>query len=190
MKKSLGSIKHQKRVHKKGEPQVSKEQVAELLVMAGSEDAEDRLIAAQNLCPCHVRTRIPAVWDALYKMMEDLDARVRHAAWHTIEDGGKPGDEASVELLERLCRQETDPKVRQFAERTLTKVLEPRGEKELTRLWLAGRPEIKMRGKCDFCAATNVFVERDLETMIPEGSVVRAALMCAECGGMDTKNRG
>jgi hypothetical protein len=84
------------------------EQVAELLAMAQSNDEADRLSAAENLCPCHVRTRIPAAWDAIYLMMEDSSPRVRQAAWHTIEDGGKPGDEVSVDLLERLCRDEKE----------------------------------------------------------------------------------
>src|SRR5262245_29283704 len=114
MRKTFGMNKHQKAVYKKGEQKVSKEQVAELLEMSESGDPEARLVAAENLCPCHVRTRIPAVWDALFRMMEDEDARVRRTAWHTIEDGGKPTTEEEVERLERLCRQEKEPKVRQF----------------------------------------------------------------------------
>jgi hypothetical protein len=181
MRKTFGMHKQQKAVYKQGEQHVGKEQIAELLLLAESEDAEDRLTAAENLCPCHVRTRIPSVWEALYRMMEDADARVRQAAWHTIEDGGKPGDEAGVELLERICRQEKDPKVKRFAEHTLDKVLGRRGEKDMALLWLAARPEVKMRGKCDFCAATDVFVERDFQTMIPMGNDTRPALTCAKC---------
>ncbi len=190
MRKTFGMNKHQKLVHKKGEPQVSKEQVAELLVMAESEDAADRLVAAENLCPCHVKTRIPAVWEALYRMMEDTDARVRHAAWHTIEDGGKPGDEASVALLERLYQAEKDPKIKRFADQTLNKVLGRERNKDMALLWVAARPEIKVRGKCDFCAATHVFVTRDLQTMIPDGSSVRAALMCEKCAEPAAAKRG
>lgn len=181
MKKTFGMNKHQKAADKRGERRVGKEQVAELLVMAESEDADDRLVAAENLCPCHVRTRIPAVWEALYRMMEDVDARVRQAAWHTIEDGGKPGDEAGVQLLERLCRDEKDPKIKRFAERTLDKVCGERGRQQTALLWLAARPEAKQRGKCDFCAATNVLVERDLQTLIPSGNDSRPAWVCAEC---------
>ena len=150
---------------------------------------EDRLVAAENLCPCHVRTRIPAVWEALYRMMEDVDARVRQAAWHTIEDGGKPGNEASVERLERICRDEKDPKIKRFADRTLDKVLGKRGEKETALLWPAARPEVNMRGKCDFCAATDVFVERDFQTMIPTGNDMRPAPACAKCSSERTKSQ-
>jgi hypothetical protein len=181
MRKTFGMNKHQKAAHKKGEPQVGKEQVAELLEMSRSEDPEDRLAAAENLCPCHVRCRIPAVWDALYRMMEDADVRVRQAAWHTIEDGGRPTDDISVHLLERICRDEKDPKVKRFAERTLDRVLGPRRNKDRAALWLAGWPEIKQRGKCDFCGETDVCVERDMETMIPVGDYPRPALICERC---------
>src|SRR5258706_16113998 len=115
MRKTFGMNKHQKAAHKQGERQAGREQIQELLVMAESEEREDRLIAAENLCPCHVRARIPAVWEALYRLMEDPGRQVRQAAWHTIEDGGKPADEAGSDLLEALCRKETDPKVKQFA---------------------------------------------------------------------------
>jgi hypothetical protein len=181
MRKTFGMNKHQKAVYKKGEQKVSREQVSELLEMAESDDPEDRLVAAENLCPCHVRTRIPAVWEALFRMMEDTDARVRRAAWHTIEDGGKPTTEAEVERLERLCRQEQDARVRQFAEFTLNKVLGADRNRDLAALWLAGRPERKPRGKCDFCGETDVPVQLDLQTMIPTDTYPRAARICDSC---------
>ena len=181
MRKTFGMNKHQKAVYKPGERKVGKEQVAELLVMSESEDPEDRLVAAENLCPCHVRTRIPAVWDALFRMMEDADTRVRRAAWHTIEDGGKPKGEEDLARLERICRQETDPKVRKFAEFTLNKVFGANRNRDLAELWLAGKPEIKRRGKCDFCGETGVFVQLDLQTMIPTDTYPRAALICDAC---------
>jgi len=181
MRKTFGMNKHQKAAHKKGERRVSKVEVQELLTMALSDETEDRLTAAENLCPCHVRTRIPAVWEALYRLMEDPDARVRQAAWHTIEDGGKPTDEAGAALLERLFKQETDPKVKRFAEQTLNKVLGPRRDKDLALLWLAGKPQVQQRGRCNFCAAQNVVVHYELNTQIPAGDSHRAALICADC---------
>ncbi|HLK60094.1 MAG TPA: HEAT repeat domain-containing protein [Chthonomonadaceae bacterium] len=181
MKKQLGRNKHQKAAHKIGERHVSKEQVAELLEMSVSDNAEDRLAAAENLCPCHVRTRIPAVWEALYRMMQDSDPRVRQAAWHTIEDGGRPNDEAGERELERIYQAETHPKVKKFAELTLTKVLGPRRDKDMAALWLAGRPEIKQRGKCDFCGETDVFVTYERNTLIPAADTPRPALICEAC---------
>jgi hypothetical protein len=114
-------------------------------------------------------------------MMADEDRRVRQQAWHTIEDGGKPTNPEDIATLERLCAAEEDPKVRRFAEATLDKVLGPRKAQELARLKTAHILPPKQRGKCDFCGATDVFVERDLQTMIPNGDLPRAALICANC---------
>ena len=55
-----------------------------MLVLSESADVENRLCAAEHLCPCHVRTRIPEVWNALFRMLKDSDARVRQQAWHTL----------------------------------------------------------------------------------------------------------
>jgi len=49
--------------------------------------------------------------------MQDPDPR----AWHTIEDGGTPRDEASRAILEQRFRAEPDPKVRKFAEEVYRK---------------------------------------------------------------------
>jgi len=67
MPRKLGMNKHQKAAHRRGEPQVSKQDVPRLIELSLSDDADDRLVAAQYLCPCHVRTCIPAVWEALYR---------------------------------------------------------------------------------------------------------------------------
>ena len=77
--------RHQKLARRPGEHRVGSEQIAELLEFSLSDDAEERLEAAENLCPYHVRTRIDEVWDALYRMMQDDNVRVRKAAWHTLK---------------------------------------------------------------------------------------------------------
>lgn len=181
MRKTFGMNQRQKRVYKNGEAHVGREQVAELLEMTESDDPEERLEAAQYLCPCHVRTRIAEVWEAIYRLMEDADPRVRQQAWHTIEDGGKPGEEAVAERLIGLCRKEAAPKVRQFAEFTLDKTLGRWRERDMAALWAAGRPAVRQRGKCDFCGESEVFVEWDFDTMIPVGDLPRAARICDRC---------
>ncbi len=181
MHKQKGLKKHQKAVYKVGERHTSREEIAEMLVLSHSEEVEDRLCAAEHLCPCHVRTRIPAVWEALFRLMEDADKRVRQQAWHTIEDGGKPNTSEAIATLERLCASETDPKVRRFAELTMDKVLGSRHQQEMPALKVAHLRPPKQRGKCDFCGATNVFVCLDLQTMIPDGDLPRLALICEAC---------
>src|SRR5207244_4255588 len=115
MRKTLGLNKHQKAVRRAGEPRVGRGQIEELLGQARSSDPEDRRVAAQLLCPCHVRRRIEPVWEALYRLLEDPDVLVRRAAWHTLEDGGRPDDPALDEILSRTLRQETDAQVLRFA---------------------------------------------------------------------------
>jgi hypothetical protein len=181
MPKTAGKNKHQKAAHRPGERKVSRAQVAELLELSCSSDAGERLVAAQFLCPCHVRARIPEVWDALYRMMEDTDRRVRYAAWHTLEDGGLPKDPDTVARLERLFQQETDPKIRKFAEHIIGAELFTRNKQEVRRLQLMGHPAQRQRGKCDFCGMRNMIVERDLETMIPTDDWPRPALICERC---------
>ncbi|HZT44254.1 MAG TPA: HEAT repeat domain-containing protein [Chthonomonadaceae bacterium] len=181
MAKKLGWNKHQKAAHKTGEAHVGKAQVSELLEMACSEDAEERLEAARYLCPCHVRTRIPAVWETLYRLMQDPDPRVRRQSWHTIEDGGTPRDEASRAILEHRLRAETDPKVRKFAEEVFRKAVGPLPGTPTDADWLPARPVVKRRGKCDFCGQTDVEVDWDPETLIPTATDPRAALICEQC---------
>lgn len=181
MPKVLGRNKHQKAAHKPGEPQVSRETISELLTMACSADPEERLFAAELLCPCHIKGRIAEVWDALYRMMEDDDWRVRRAAWHTLEDGGLPKDEAAFARLETLYNRERDSKVRKFAHSILGKELEARKAREKALLYLQARPAVRKRGKCDFCGATEVFVDYQLDTLIPTNGLPRAALICDRC---------
>ena len=177
MRKTLGMNKHQKAVYRPGERRAGREQIQELLEQSHSEDPAERLVAAQYLCPCHVRRRIDAVWEALYRLLEDPDVRVRRAAWHTLEDGGRPDDPALDAILERILKEETDPQVRRFAEH----VAGPRREQERLTMKILGRPQPKQRGRCDFCGERDVPVERDLETMIPTNDLPRPALICERC---------
>src|SRR5713226_5134120 len=163
MRKTVGMNKHQKEVYRVREPRVGRDEIQDLLRQCASSDPEERLVAAQFLCPCHVRRRIEAVWEALYRLLEDPDVRVRRAAWHTLEDGGRPDDPALDEILDRALKSETDPQVLRFAQH----LAGPRREKERIAARVMGRPEPKQRGRCDFCGERDVEVERDLETMIP-----------------------
>ena len=181
MRKTLGMNKHQKAAHKPGERKISREQVTELLELSCSSDPEERLVAAKFLCPCHVRGRIPAVWAALYRMMEDEDRRVCFSAWHTLEDGGLPSEPEDFALLERIFASETDPKIRKFAQLIIGKTLAERDQQEMMRLNLGSRPVLRQNGKCDFCGRSDVLVERDLDTMIPTVALPRPALICERC---------
>ena len=177
MKKTLGRNKHQKAAHKPGEKRVGREEVSELLEMSRSSDPAERWTAAKFLCPCHVRRRVEPVWEALYRMLEDPDVRVRRAAWHTLEDGGRPDDPALDAVLKRVLENETDVQVLTYAR----KVTGPRNDQELARMRMAGNAAPKERGRCDFCGADGVPVERDYQTIIPSNSLPRPARICEPC---------
>jgi len=178
VKTSAGRNKHQKAAHRPGEVRVSRAQVSELLRLSRSESADERLYATKFLCPCHIRGRIPEVWSAIFRLLEDDDPRVRFAAWHTLEDGGLPPEPGSLARLESRLNRESDAKVRRFAQQIIGPALAERARLEQTAL---RRPSSRMRGKCDFCGERDVVVERDLETMIPTASLPRPALVCQRC---------
>src|SRR6266511_710234 len=140
MRKALGMNQPQKAGRRVREPRVGREQIEELLAQAHSDDPAERLVAAQFLCPCHVRRRIDAVWEALYRLLEDPEVEVRRAAWHTLEDGGRPDDPALDTVLERVLRTETDRTVLNFARH----IAGPRRDRELVAARIAGRPQAKM----------------------------------------------
>ncbi|MBX3011646.1 MAG: HEAT repeat domain-containing protein [Caldilineaceae bacterium] len=178
MGKQKGMNKHQKAAFRPGEKRTRRDQIETLLELSCSADPADREVAAQNLCPCHVRRRVEPVWEALYRMMEDPDVRVRRAAWHTLEDGGRPNDPAFEPILSRALRQETDPQVRRFAEL----FARARAGQEQVALARAAAPAFPHRGRCDFCGADNVPVRRDFETELDTlGQVRRHAHVCAQC---------
>lgn len=178
MNRQKGLNKYQKAAFRPGEKRTRHPEIAALLALAESEDATERCHAAQNLCPCHVRRRIDAVWVALYRLMEDPDVAVRRAAWHTLEDGGRPDDPAFLPILARTLTHETDPQVRRFAQlfaaeqRIQESIAEQRGR----------APRFNLRGRCDFCGAQGSAVRRDFDTEINAvGQQPRHALICARC---------
>jgi hypothetical protein len=169
--------RHQKAAFKVGERRLAPQENPELLELSRSDDPEERLHAASNLCPCHVRRKVDDVWQALYRMMEDEDVRVRRAAWHTLEDGGRPDDPALDEIIERVMRDETDKTVRNFA----SMFAGQKREKEDTLHKALAQAPPKQKGRCDFCGEFDLYFERDLETMVPTDDLPRAALACEAC---------
>jgi hypothetical protein len=173
-----GRNNYQKAAHKIGERRITRAQADELLALSKSRDAEDRLVAAQFLCPCHVRGRTEDMWNAIVALMADDDPRIRGAAWHTLEDGGAPAGDGVLDRLEALLARECDPGVRRLAEDVIGPILGERARAELRHM---RRPQPAMRGKCDFCGERDVAVRTDLETRIPTHGLPRSALICRTC---------
>jgi hypothetical protein len=178
MAKTATLNKHQKAARRPGERRVSRGQVAELIRLAASDDAAERLTAATYLCPCHVRGRTDEIWDVVTRLMTDEAPKVRFAAWHTLEDGGLPVEPGVLARLRTLYDTETDETVRVVARSGLGKALAEEDRRELARL---RAPPVRETGKCDFCGDRGVAVTRDYDTMIPTGAMSRAALRCGRC---------
>lgn len=171
----------QRRARKIGEQRISGEEIWRLVDLSKSKDPKDRLEAADNLCPCHVRRRIDEVWDALYRLLEDPDVKVRKAAFHTLSDGGDPDDPALNPILERASKTETDRKLRRTIERLLKdRKEEARERAEFTQEVQLTVGEYPEQGKCDFCADVGS-VKKDFDTVIPASSGPRPAMICAAC---------
>ena len=172
-KNTKGMNRHQKATFREGEERVGRHEIEELLEMSHSPDPKDRKVAANFLCPCHVRRRIEEVWEALYRMLEDDDIEVRRNAWHTLEDGGRPDDPKLDAIFARAEANETDRQVRNF----LKQLGGSRKEREDLKERLSQRDEFNRRDKCDFCGQSGVAVKTDYETEI-DG---RLGLICKEC---------
>lgn len=90
----------------------SAEEIAELIQLSRSADGRIRKIAVANLCPCHVRSDYPPVWDRVLEMIHDPDPLVRRTVVHMLADGSPRGRQAQVlEALDAL-RNDPDRKVR------------------------------------------------------------------------------
>ena len=171
--------KYQKVAFKAGDHRTRQADIDRYLILAQSEDAADRLEAAKNLCPCHVRRRIDEVWQALYRMMEDPDTGVRRAAWHTLEDGGIPHDPAIESIFRRAVDRladEPDRATRAFIEEFALPYLQQQEEIAIRRSALEISP-YQQRGRCDFCARREQPVRTDFDTQISD----RFALICQRC---------
>ena len=175
-------FRSRKEALRRGEHRTGREEIEELLVMSRSRDPGERFVAADNLCPCHVRTCIEEVQDALYRLMEDPDPRVRKAAWHTLQDGGYPKGNARLDaILKRAVESETDKGVRSFIAEFARPLREREQFLEKVQDRAMARPLYGERGKCDFCGEPDLPVRRDYGNPLPVGGEARPALLCEVC---------
>ena len=107
----------------------------------------------------------------------DRQPRVRKAAWHTLDDGGNPNDPRLQPLLEKIAKEETDPKLRQRALDLIAATRKVEEQKEV----LLGQKTHTFSGRCDWCGASNVPVSHDYETEFETSGTKRFALVCEAC---------
>jgi len=176
-KKVAGMNKYQRKAHRRREDRLRGDGIEYYLSLAYSDIPEDRAQAMENLCPCHVRKRIDAVWVALYKGLVDPELRVRRAAWHTLDDGGNPNDPKLQPLLQKIVKTETDPTLRQRA----LDLIKATQKIEETKEALLAKQTHTFTGRCDWCGTSNVPVSYDYETEIDTDGTKRFALVCETC---------
>lgn len=176
-KRMTGMNKHQKRSHRRREDRLRGDDVNYYLSLAYSENPDDRALAMENLCPCHVRKRIDAVWVPLYKGMLDEDIRVRRAAWHTLDDGGNPNDPKLQPLLQKIVKNESDSKLRQKALDLIKTTQDVEDQKQV----LIAQKTDTFKGRCDWCGTSNVSVRYDYETEFETNGTKRLMLLCDKC---------
>jgi HEAT repeat protein len=93
--------------------------LAGLLALSADPDPRARRVAAKHLCPCHLRTDVPEVWDRLQELARDPDAGVRRDAVHALGDGSPRHRQAQVLEVLASLRNDPDRKVRRQVWRVL-----------------------------------------------------------------------
>jgi hypothetical protein len=173
--KKIVQNKHQKLAQRRGEPRVNAPELSVLLEYARSEDTAERRIAAELLCPCHLRKPSHDAAAALKLLMVDPDLKVRRQAWHTLEDGG-PTPEAQ-EVATRIRATESDHTICSIIDRFFGRTRsQQRVEDKALEM---GAPQ--RRGKCDFCGQTGIMVTERYDIDIPTGDTARPAAICNDC---------
>lgn len=61
-KKLTGKNKYKKKAHRRREDRLRGDDIEYYFSLAYSDNPDDRALAMENLCPCHIRKRIDAVW--------------------------------------------------------------------------------------------------------------------------------
>src|SRR5687767_9990014 len=98
----------------------TKESVGLLIERSFDPDPIVRSAVAKHLCPCHVRTNVPEVWNRLIEMTNDQEPVVRRDVVHALADGS-PRDRAHeiAAALEPLYN-DPDPRVRKMVRKVIS----------------------------------------------------------------------
>ncbi|HKF76543.1 MAG TPA: HEAT repeat domain-containing protein [Candidatus Dormibacteraeota bacterium] len=89
--------------------------------LALTRDPEPRVrqAALMNLCPCHLRTDRPEVWERVFELAADPDVHVRKQVLHTLGDGSPRRLEDRVIATLESMRQDPDGRLRRNVRRLL-----------------------------------------------------------------------
>lgn len=94
-------------------------EIQELLDATHNANPKVRKAALIELCPCHVRSNRPEVWNRLFEMQSDEDAGVRSVVLHNLCDGSPRELEAEVVAAVERLANDADKKLRRRARNAL-----------------------------------------------------------------------
>lgn len=95
------------------------ENIDEILEYTHHEDADIRLEACKQLCPCKVQDDIDEFWNRVFAMADDEDVRIRQRVLHIICDGSPARLEDKVYETLQKFNYDKDSEIR----RTTHKVM-------------------------------------------------------------------
>ena len=97
------------------------EEIDRALALTHDPEPRVRRAALMNLCPCHLQSDRPEVWERVFEMACDADIGVRKQVFHTLGDGS-PGrlEERVVATLESM-RHDADRTLRRGVRSLLAK---------------------------------------------------------------------
>jgi len=126
--KDEGSDHEEPLVRKVSRPFIPTRQVTDscILTVEGvitqtySEDPKVRKATLRDMCPCHVKGNIDALWQRIMEMRNDPDANVRYQVMHNLCDGSPLCREADVIRTLDDMHNDPDKKVRRRVHQVLT----------------------------------------------------------------------
>lgn len=97
-----------------------KESVRLLIERSFDADPIVRSAVAKHLCPCHVRTNLPEVWDRLIEMTADPEPVVRRDVVHALADGSPRERAAEIAAALEPLYNDDDPRVRKMVRKVIS----------------------------------------------------------------------
>ena len=98
---------------------LTEREIQNLLTQTRSPDASARAAAVRDLCPCHIKKHIPAVWERMIVLADDPDRDVRNQVYHVLGDGSPREYEARIVAAYEKMTQDADEKIRRKARKLM-----------------------------------------------------------------------